>query len=59
MSKGLKIMSLGVINHGMSLSVLYIRDCKRIERDRLILSVKSDYFVEIHEKITIEELINH
>ena len=24
MSKGLKIMSLGVINHGMSLSVLYI-----------------------------------
>jgi hypothetical protein len=23
MSKGLKIMSLGVINHGMSLSVLY------------------------------------
>ena len=52
MSKGLKIMSLGVINHGMSLSVLYIRDCKRIERDRLILSVKSDYFVEIHEKIT-------
>jgi hypothetical protein len=52
-------MSLGVINHGMSLSVLYIRDCKRIERDRLILSVKTDYFVEIHEKITIEELINH
>jgi hypothetical protein len=25
MSKGLKIMSLGVINHGMSLSVLYIQ----------------------------------
>jgi hypothetical protein len=24
MSKGLKIMSLGVINHGMSLSVLYM-----------------------------------
>jgi len=24
MSKGLKIMSLGVINHGMSLSVLYL-----------------------------------
>ena len=24
MSKGLKIMSLGVINHGMSLSVLYV-----------------------------------
>jgi hypothetical protein len=26
MSKGLKIMSLGVINHGMSLSVLYYQD---------------------------------
>ena len=39
----------------------YIRDCKRPDRvrDRLILSVKTDYFVEIHEKITIGELINH
>ena len=37
----------------------YIRDCKRPDQDRLILSVKTDYFVEIHEKITIEELINH
>jgi len=25
----------------------------------MILSVKTDYFVEIHEKITIEVLINH
>jgi hypothetical protein len=33
---------------------------KRSDRDgdRLILSVKTDYFVEIHAKITIEELIN-
>ena len=39
----------------------YIRDCKRPDRvrDRLILSVKTDYFVEINEKITIGELINH
>jgi hypothetical protein len=29
------------------------------DRDSLILSVRTDYFVEIHEKITIEELINH
>jgi hypothetical protein len=25
----------------------------------MILSVKTDYFVEIHEKNTIKELINH
>jgi hypothetical protein len=37
----------------------WFRDCKRPDRDRLILSVKIDYFVEIHEKITIEELINN
>jgi hypothetical protein len=29
------------------------------DRDSLILSIRTDYFVEIHEKITIEELINH
>jgi hypothetical protein len=31
----------------------------RKDNDSLILSVRTDYFVEIHEKITIEELINH
>ena len=32
--------------------LMYIRDCKRPDRDRdrLILSVKTYYFVEIHEK---------
>jgi hypothetical protein len=36
-------------------------DCKLPDRDRLILSVKTDYFVEIHEKITIanKSLIIH
>ena len=29
------------------------------DQDRLIFSVKTDYYVEIHEKIMIEGLINH
>ena len=38
MSKGLKIMSLGVINHGMSLSVLYHYIRKMRRGDRLPLT---------------------
>ena len=37
------------VNYG---TALYIRDRKRPDQDRLILSVKTYYFVEIHEKIT-------
>ena len=37
----------------------WFRDCKRPDRDRLILSVKTDYFVKIHEKITICILKRH
>ena len=39
MSKGLKIMSLWVINHGMSLSVLYIYIYKQEEKHILTLNL--------------------
>jgi len=42
MSKGLKIMSLGVINHGMSLSVLYQTSTKTSDLKKVSKSV-SDF----------------